>query len=80
MKAEARKAIAVGWLAIVIPFGGVAAFQLYCLMAGIYDPVQHDQMQPDSVAGLRAWLIAIVIAIFTSLPVGWYVYRTSQRV
>jgi hypothetical protein len=80
MKPSTRKALAIGWLVIAIPFGGVAAFQLYCMFAGLYDPVVHDQMRPESVAGHRSWLVGVIVVTFTSsLIAGWYVRHTPQR-
>jgi hypothetical protein len=80
MNPRTRKTLAIAWLSVAIPFGGVAAFHFYCLFAGIYDPVAHDQMRPESVPGLRAWLIGVIAASFaSSLIAGWYVRHASQR-
>jgi hypothetical protein len=80
MKPRLRKALAIAWLAIAIPFGAVAALQLYSMLAGVYDPVAADHMRPESVPSHRALLIAIIgVTFISSLIAGWYVRHTSQR-
>ena len=80
MKPATRKVLAISWVAIAIPVGGVAAFQLYCMYAGLYDPTVQDHMSPESVPGHRAWLIGvIVLTLISSLFAAWYVRHTSQR-
>ena len=80
MKPRIRKALAIAWLVIAIPFGGVATLQLYSMVTGVYDPVVADHMRPESVPDHRVLLIGIIVITFTSsLIASWYVRRTSQR-
>ncbi len=77
-----RKAFAIGWLVLAIPLGAIKAIQLICMSVGIYDPVFHDQMPAEDVAGFRSWLIAVIVIAFgSSLIAAWYVRHTytSER-
>jgi hypothetical protein len=73
-----RKVFAIGWLALAVPLGAVKAFQLYFMSVGIYDPVLHDQMPAEEVAGFRSWLIGVIAITFgSSVIAAWYVRHTS---
>lgn len=80
MSPSKRKIFAIAWLLMAMPSGGIAALQLYAMLVGLYDPVAHDQMSPESVANFRAGLIAaVLVAIPTSLVAFRYVTRAPER-